>query len=162
MTLSLPRLSATIALFTCFSSVTLAASFPKGCEVSGFGYTDPYVILNDTPDQTFYLIQNKSNGLIELERFETRDVFMSPKLQTKIGSAQWAAFAADVSNIHFQCFYTMDDARTPVNCSEVLDICQYPRVKFALSNQGSYWVSTDKPLPQVIKDATAKGIYLHW
>ena len=140
----------------------MASNFPKGCEVSGFGFTNPYVIFNDTSNQTFYLIQNRSNNLIELERIETRDVFMSPKLQTKIGAAQWAAFAADVSNINFQCFYTLDDNRTPVNCSEVLDICQYPRVKFALSNMGSYWVSTDKPLAQVIKDATAKGIYLKW
>lgn len=163
MTIRSHQLKTTLALCAMISSTALANNnFPKGCEVSGFGYTGPYVILNDTQDQTFYLIQNRSQGVIELERFETRDVFMSPKLETKIGANQWAAFASDVSNIHFQCFYTLDGNRTPVNCSEVLELCQYPRVKFALSNMGSYWVSTDKPLQQVIKDATAKGIYLKW
>lgn len=150
------------AFISILSTSAMANDFPRGCEVNGFGYSDPYVILNETGNQTLYLIKNRSNSLIELERFETRDVFMSPKLQTKMGGAQWAAFASDVSNMYFQCFYTLDDQRTPVNCSEVLDICKYPRAKFALSNMGSYWVSTDKPLTQVIKDATAKGIYLRW
>jgi len=138
-------------------------SFPRGCEVTGFGFSKNYLILNEQGDQMLYLFQNHADQQIELEHYETQaDVFMSPKLESKLGTMHWAAFASDVANLYFQCFIKHGDERELVNCSDVLDVCQYPRVKFALSNQGNYWVSTDKPLAQVIKDATAKGIFLHW
>ncbi len=156
------NLTMALALSTLCANLSAAGDFPRGCEVSGFGFQDAKVLLNDTGEQTLYLIQNRSDTPIELERIESQEVFMSPKLQTKLGATQWAAFASDVSNTHFQCFTRVEDVVTPLNCRDVLDVCQYPRVKFALSNMGSYWVSTNKPQPQVIKDATAKGIYLKW
>lgn len=159
---SCTKLTAAIALSLTCSTLLAAGLFPRGCEVSGFGFNDPHLLLNDTGNQTLYLIQNRSNIQIELEHIETHDVFMSPKLETKLGALQWAAFASDVSNMHFKCFTRVEGVETPLNCREVLDVCQYPRVKFALSNMGSYWVSTNKPQSQVIKDATVKGIYLKW
>lgn len=152
------------AIILCFLCVTTCAAgkFPRGCEVTGFGYSDNYLILNETGEQTFYLIQNRSNDLIELERYETRDVFMSPTLQSKLNPSHWSAFASDIENLHFKCFKHDADNTELVNCSDVLEVCQYPRVKFALSNMGNYWVSTNKPQSQVIKDAIAKGILLRW
>jgi hypothetical protein len=144
------------------ASTVLAAKYPRGCEVTGFGYNENYLILNDKGEQTFYLIQNLTKQKIELERHETRDVFMSPTLQTKLNPGKWAAFAADIEDLHFKCFTVDDEQTNLVNCNEVLDICQYPRVKFALSNMGNYWVSTNKPQSRVIKDAIAKGILLRW
>jgi len=139
------------------------AIFPRGCEVSGFGFQSLYVTLNDTGSQTFFLIQNHSNLNIELERITTKDAFMTPRLQAKINANQWAAFASNVSNTHFKCFIRdREDIITPVTCGSVLEVCQYPRVRYALSNMGTYWVSTNKPQQQVIKEATAKGIYLKW
>lgn len=140
-----------------------APLFPKGCEVTGFGFSKQFLIINEHGDQTLYLLQNRSDKQIELEHYETHpDVFMSPKLESKLAAGHWAAFASDVENMYFQCYIKNGENRELVNCSEALDVCQYPRVKFALSNMGNYWVSTDKPQAQVIKDATAKGIYLRW
>ncbi|MDP3562055.1 MAG: enhanced entry protein EnhB [Legionellaceae bacterium] len=137
--------------------------FPRGCEVTGFGFSKNYLIVNEHGDQTFYLIQNHSDKQIEIEHYETQtDVFMSPKLESKLAPGHWSAFASDVANLYFQCIVQNGTERQVINCSDVLDVCQYPRVKFALSNMGNYWVSTDKPQAQVIKDATAKGIFLHW
>src|SRR3990167_3952514 len=149
------------------SAATLDVSphFPRGCEVSGFGYSKNFLIINEHGDQMFYLFQNRSHQTIELEHFETQaDVFMSPKLETQISPDHWSAFASDVSNLYFQCFvkHQTSQERQSVDCSEVLDVCQYPRVKFALSNMGNYWVSTNKEQGQVIKDAVAKGILLRW
>lgn len=144
------------------STPGMAATFPKGCEVTGFGYSDNYLILNETGDQTFYLIQNRTDDQIELERYETRDVFMSPSLQSKLNPDRWSAFACDVANMHFKCFKHKDNNTVLVNCGDVLEVCQYPRVKFALSNMGNYWVSTNKPQSSVIKEAIAKGILLRW
>ena len=137
-----------------------AYSFPKGCEVVGFAYNGPHLVVNDKGTQTFYLIQNHSNKSIELQRLANPDEFMSPPLTAKMEPGNWGAFASDVSNMQFQCFLT--EGHQPIACRDVLEVCQYPRVKFALSNMGNYWVSVNQTLRQVINEATAKGIYLRW
>lgn len=139
-----------------------ASGIPRGCQVIGFGYQNNFLILNDRNAQTFFLIQNRSNRMIELEHHETKEVFMSPKLRSKLEPSRWAAFAADEPNLHFMCSTQEGNDTVRVNCSDVLEVCQYPRVKFALSNMGNYWVSTNKDQGQVIKDAVAKGILLRW
>lgn len=153
-------------IFICFyiisGNVHAESKFPRGCEVTGFAYQDNYLILNETGKQTFYLIQNVSDSTLELERHETRDVFMSPSLKKKINPSRWAAFASDVQCLHFKCYSHKKNNIAMVNCSDVLEVCQYPRVKFALSNMGNYWVSANKPQSKVIKDAIAKGILLRW
>lgn len=139
-----------------------ASSFPRGCEAAGFGYNKHYLVLNDTGNQSFYLIQNRTNKKIELQRIETRDIFMSPPLLAKLDPQQWSAFASDVKYFYFQCLVRQADDVLPIPCEEALDVCQYPRVKFALSNMGNYWVSVNKPQTRVITDATSRGIYLKW
>lgn len=139
-----------------------ALAFPKGCEATGFGFDDPYVIFNDTGKQTYFLIQNHSDLGIKLQRVETEDMFMSPKLPSKLNPEKWSAFASDTPEIHFECISEIDGRPTRVSCRETLTICQYPRVKFALSNMGSYWVSTNKPQKQVIRESIKKGILLRW
>ncbi|KTD30413.1 MULTISPECIES: hypothetical protein [Legionella] len=145
-----------------FSSMAAANTFPHGCEVTGFGFNENYLVLNENGEQSFYLIQNRGNVPIELQRYETREVFMSPPLTAKLDPANWAAFASDVDHLHFQCFVKENEGNAPVDCRNVLEVCQYPRVKFALSNMGNYWVSTNKSQSQVINEAANKGIYLRW
>ncbi|MCX7116589.1 MAG: enhanced entry protein EnhB [Legionellales bacterium] len=144
------------------TTTIFASTFPKGCEVRGFGYSDNYLILNEKGQQSFYLIQNRSNHAIELEHHEPKDVFMSHKLHSKLDSFQWSAFASDVEGLYFKCFTQEGDLENSLKCSDVLDVCQYPRAKFALSNMGNYWVSSNKNQAQVIKESAAKGIFLHW
>lgn len=145
-----------------FTTIAASGSFPHGCEVTGFAFSENFLILNDHGEQAFYLLQNRSNKAIELELYETKEAFMSPKLHSKVEPLNWSAFASDIQNLHFKCFTQDGENTAMINCSEVLDVCQYPRVKFALSNMGNYWVSTNKAQGQVIKDAVAKGILLRW
>ena len=144
------------------TTTSLAASIPRGCELKGFAYTANDLILNEHGNQAFYLLQNHTNQPIEMEVHETQDVFMSPKLHSKLDPSGWSAFASDVMEFHFKCYTQDGENITVLNCADVLDVCQYPRVKFALSNMGNYWVSTNKEQGQVIKDAVAKGILLRW
>ena len=139
-----------------------ASSFPRGCEVTGFAYSQNNLILNETGDQTYYLIQNRSESKIELERHELGDAFMSPPLLATLEPTNWGAFASDVKNINFKCYKHVDENTSLVDCKDVLEVCQYPRVRFALSNMGSYWISTNKTQNEVIQDSVAKGIYLKW
>ena len=145
-----------------FHSMAAANTFPHGCEVTGFGFSQSYLVVNDSGAQAFYLIQNRSAAPVELQRYETREVFMSPPLSAKIAPSNWAAFASDVENLYFQCFASENDTTTKIDCRDVLDVCQYPRAKFALSNMGNYWVSTNKSQTQTINEAASKGIYLRW
>ena len=145
------------------TDATAETSFPRGCEVTGYGFSENDLVLNEKGQQAFYMLQNRSDKKVELEHFETQpDVFMSPKLEAKIDTQSWAAFASDIENLHFRCYTQENGDKMLVNCREAIDVCQYPRVKFALSNMGNYWISTNKPREQVIKDAVAKGILLRW
>ena len=139
-----------------------AEPFPRGCEITGFSFDNGTLLINDTGRQSFYLIRNHGTTPIQLQRIETRDVFMSPPLIAKIDATNTAAFASDVANFHFQCLTTNTEAVTPIDCRDVLEVCEYPRVKFALSNMGNYWVSINKTQQEIINDAVSKGIYLKW
>lgn len=157
------QLTAFLALSCLLPNAIAATSFPHGCEVSNYGFIDNDLVINEDGKQAFFMIQNRSDKKIELEHIETRpDVFMSPKLESKFDPSKWAAFASDVTNMHFRCYTQVNDERVVISCREALDVCQYPRVKFALSNMGNYWVSTNKVVEQVIKDSVAKGILLRW
>lgn len=150
-----------------FSGMTNASApklFPNGCEVRGFGFSQNYLVLNDNGAQSFYLIQNHGNKTIELERHETHEVFMSPSLRIKMDSFNWSAFASDVENQYFQCMLPQEEGQPSlqVDCRDYIDVCQYPRVKFALSNMGNYWVSINKTQTEAINESVNKGIYLHW
>lgn len=156
------QISKSLILSSLLISSAQAATFPRGCEVTGFGYSQNNLILNEKGDQSFYLIQNRSDAKIELERHETGDAFMSPPLQASLDPANWAAFASDVKNLNFKCYKHQDENTAIIDCRDVLDVCQYPRVKFALSNMGNYWISANKAQNAVIQDAVTKGIYLKW
>lgn len=151
-----------LSMLLSLSLSTAFAAFPRGCEVTGFAYSGTNLIVNNQGDQTFYLIQNRSPEHVELRRLASPDDFMTPPLTAKIAPEHWAAFASDIQNFPFQCFTLQENNTAKVDCRDVLDICQYPRVKFALSNMGNYWVSVDKEQQQTIKEATGKGIYLRW
>ena len=120
-----------------FATQSFAAIFPHGCELKGFGYQENNLILNERPEQSFYLLQNRSTHSIELEHHDIKNTFMSPKLHAKLDPLQWAAFASDIEDLQFKCSMNDADQIINLNCSEVLEVCQYPRAKFALSNKGN-------------------------
>ena len=152
-----------IGLFsTILPVLSFAESFPRGCEATGYYYQEKRIILNDDGKQKLYFFHNISKDMIEIERHETRDVFMSPTLKVKLQPGRWAAFASDIKQINFKCFINKDEQRIPFECSDVIDVCQYPRVKFALSNMGNYWADGDKSLRQIMQTCNKKGILLRW
>jgi len=139
-----------------------ATSFPKGCEASGFQYDGLELVLNEEGKQTLYFIKNNDRQGITLKYREDKAVFMSAGWQTDVSPRRWAAFAADEKNMHFQCIARGRHQQEQVDCKQVLELCQYPRVKFAGSNMGNYWVSENKSLRQTMRAAIKKGILLRW
>lgn len=144
------------------SSAHAESQFPRGCEVTGFGYNQNYLVLNETGNQSYYLIQNRSNSRVELEQLNTEEGFMNPPLHATLDPMNWGAFASDIQNLNFKCYKQIGEHPETISCSEVLDVCQYPRVRFALSNMGNYWILFNKPQGEIIQESVAKGIYLKW
>lgn len=156
-------ISTVIALLSLIIQIANAkATFPRGCEVSGFGFINQNLVLNENGQQSYYLIQNHSNIQVELERHATADVFMSPPLHAIIDPLNWGAFASDEKNLNFKCYKHQNENTVLIDCRDVLEVCQYPRVKFALSNMGNYWIAANKSQYDVIQESVAKGIYLKW
>ncbi|MBA4696286.1 MAG: enhanced entry protein EnhB [Legionella sp.] len=141
----------------------LTPLFPRGCESRGFVFNaEGHLILNDTGQQAFYLINNPHQQWIELERVETHETFLIPALTAKIDPMHWAAFSSNIEALHFECRIKENNQFKPVPCDQTLEVCQYPRVKYSASNRGNYWVSINKMLKGVIQDAVRQGIYLRW
>ncbi len=139
-----------------------ANTFPRGCEVLGFNYEQNFLVLNESGRQTFYLIQNRGDATIELERPAKNSAFMTPPLHVTLDPMNWSAFASDEKNAFFKCYKRVGEKASLIDCRDVLDVCQYPRVRFALSNMGNYWISSNKPQQSIIRDAINSGIYLKW
>ncbi|MGL5742197.1 MAG: enhanced entry protein EnhB [Legionella sp.] len=157
------QMNKTIVLSALLISTTQAASqFPRGCEVTGFGFSQNYLILNEHGNQSYYLIQNHSDTKIELECLNTDEAFMRPPLHAILDPMNWGAFASDIQNLNFKCYKRAEESAVLVDCRSVLEVCQYPRVRFALSNMGNYWISFNKPQGDIIQDSVTKGIYLKW
>jgi hypothetical protein len=153
----------------CFSSYAApavkakATAFPRGCTVSGFGYQGPELILNQDGEQTYYLIQNRSDFTVEMQKPKAQDDFMDPPLFALMKSKNWSAFASDVANFRFKCYKQENENQSvELNCQDVLEVCQYPRAKFPVSNYGNYWITTNNTQGAVIRESAAKGIYLRW
>lgn len=155
-------LNAFALLISFYTTTVHAEPFPRGCEVKGFAFSNGHLIINDSGKQSFYIIRNRSTVPIQMQRVETHNMFMSPPLTAKFNALASSAFASDIMNFHFECLTTDQENIQLLNCADVLDICEYPRVRFALSNMGNYWVSVNKTQQEVVNDAVAKGIYLKW
>lgn len=151
-----------VLFFMLISSAHAVSSFPRGCEVKGFGYEGPYLILNETGQQAYFLIQNHAAVTVELERRAQENSFMSPPLHVSLEPNLWGAFASDVAHLQFTCYQHIGEEVSVLPCSQVLDVCQYPRARFALSNMGNYWISANHAQQDVIQESVAKGIYLKW
>lgn len=133
-------------------------SFPHGCESVGFHFSDKEIILNEDGEQTIYFIENNSSKPLEVKYDEKKNVFMSVGWHTNLSAKRWAVFASDQKAQHFRCF----EKGEQVSCGQSLRVCQYPRVKFAVSNQGSYWVAQNMSLNQAKRKAIKTGILLRW
>lgn len=154
-----------LCTFTITFFLALAANahdYPGGCISGGYQFNNNYLFVNDSGQQTFFMIQNTSPYPLQLERVQTKEAFMAPKLSIIIDPNQWAAFASDSKQLPFECRVVEGTNASRVDCASHVDLCQYPHVKFALSNMGTYWVSFNKPKADIIKDSVKTGIYLKW
>jgi hypothetical protein len=147
--------------------ISFAYAYPKGCVPVDYTYSVDDVVLNESGVQRVYFFNNHGHQPVELVRHEDSDAEMNPSLNAKLDPGGWSAFASNIAYLYFSCYVpkSAEDgniSRFKVRCQDVIDICAYPRAKFAVSNEGNYWITSNKPQMDILKEVAAKGIYLHW
>lgn len=171
-----------------YNATTLAAAikgknrtFPYGCRVMGYGFDGDLLVIKPTyeqasstpnqdnsqpqqqaqsanPKQTIYLIHNKSNQTVALKAKKEEGEMYKPDHENVVGPNQWAAFAMDQDQVKFTCAH----GSSAINCSTILELCQYNHAKFSDSTMGSYWVVKSDTLENSVYGAIHIGILLRW
>jgi hypothetical protein len=142
-----------------------AAKFPRGCQAVGYEFHNGELILTPVrgepgPLQTLYFMHNKSFSRVQLTAKKMLGQTFSPAYPNVIDPDQWGAFAIDQEQLDFVCSNEYRRGRLE-DCERLLEICQYPRAKFAEHNMGTYWVSNSETLTDSVEQVTTDfGVWL--
>jgi len=150
-----------IIAHTAFSEKVKSKFYP-GCHEVGHRFVDNQLVLEplkvEDYDQTVFFIHNVSSDNLVLRYVPTTRDDIFPLWQTEIDSNRWAAFATDRTGMRFSCSSIYDDYK--INCQQALEVCQYPRAKFAAHNKGNYWLSGNKFKYPTRSEVIHKGVLL--
>lgn len=144
-------------------------TFPYGCRMMGYSYADNLLTIKPAydpapaPQQTMYLIHNKSNRAVQVKAKKSPGEAYKPDHDNVINANQWAAFAMDQDQVQFVCTAAGDrQDNNAINCEQVFEVCQYNHAKFSESTMGSYWVVKTDTLENAVYGAIHIGILLRW
>jgi len=170
-----------------FAATKKQRRFPHGCRHMGYGYQDGLLILKPIPNdsikpkktetlankeqqkpikpeeipvQTLYLLHNLSSHSIYLRTKKLPDVPFSPTHENTVRPNQWAALAVNQKELQFTC--AMAGTGEKIDCTNMFELCQYNRAKFASHNQGTYWVIKSGSRGQAKYGSIRNGILLKW
>lgn len=120
--------------------------FPPGCYPMGYKFKYYNLILKPTAryhPQTVYLIHNISNQSVKLFQARSGDDPYIMHNNTTIGANTWSVLATDEKEIKYICANGGEDILKikVVNCSKMLEICEFPRTRFGDNNRGNYWIA---------------------
>lgn len=147
-----------------FSEQKQTRKFIPGCEEVGHDFDDGQLVLNpvkpEMEDQTIYFIQNISGSTLKLKSINNLNEYY-PIFETTVEHGNWAVFATDKKGMTFGC-HSEYYGETKTDCLSAIEVCQFPRAKFAPHNQGNYWVTSNKAKYAARRDAIKAGILLRW
>lgn len=140
--------------------------FPNGCKPVGFSYVDGKLVLTPifTSEnvQTIFLFHNRAGHPVRFVSEKMPGQDFVPQYIHSIDPDQWSAFSMSSKHLQFACSSHDGEISSPVSCSETLDVCQYPRAKFADHNSGTYWLKNGATLQEMIQIIVDDGILLRW
>ena len=118
--------------------------YPYGCFPIGYHFEYFNLILTPTAKvypQAVYFIHNISNRSVNLFQTRTGKEPYTVHINSTIQARYWSVLASDEKKSKYIC---TNDAKNLVghdviNCSKVLDICEYPYVRFGDNHHGNYW-----------------------
>ena len=157
-----------ITLLT-FTTTGLAKKrkFPRGCDEVGFTFQGNNLILTPTsenPEQTLYLLHNLAGKRIQLVTQQPwRKKITDFNWKSSLDPYRWTAFALSRKNIAFMCRYDyISHEDRYINCMKALEVCEYPRAKFAEGKMGTYWIAENSSMREIVRRTIRSGILLRW
>ena len=118
--------------------------FPHGCSPVGYQFDYYHVIFKPAAkfqSQTVYFIHNLSNKTVKLLQSRTGNDPYIIHINSSIMPNRWSVFATDEKATKFIC--AVADGKglhdRVINCSKVLDICEFPMTRFGGNHRGNYW-----------------------
>lgn len=141
-------------------------AYPTGCSPIGFKFSNGVLVLApvhkaEAQQQVIYFIQNKSKQDILFTDQRDSNLPYIMHNNNSLKSNLWAVFAAD-SKTKFICSKT-DKAQTVqsiLDCEDLVKVCEYANVKFALNNRGNYWATSNMSMSEAIREIVHQGILL--
>lgn len=140
--------------------------FPNGCKPVGFSYENGKLNLTPVSSsenvQTIFLFHNRSPQSIKFVSEKLPGQDFVPQYIHAMAPEQWSAFSISSKHLQFTCSSNDGEASSPISCEGSLDICQYPRAKFADHNSGTYWLKSASTMQEMIQVIVDDGILLRW
>lgn len=151
-----------ISLLLFVKSVWGAQDPPNNCLNTEYKYEAGQLILSPEIGeeiQRLYLVRNNSPNTLVLSH-TNEDYLISLGWKSTIDRDHWSAFGVDEPGFAIDCLRKESDDTIPVACEEVVEVCYLPNTRFALSSLGSFWLSENKQLNQVLVETRRKGVKL--
>ncbi len=135
-------------------------NFPESCKPSGFEFRNNDLTLNKGAgtEQGLYLFYNNSANDVWLNHPVGKDPGASAGWASNLNTGNWSAFAINKENFTLTCSETEQGAVKKLSCDKVLKVCKFTKPVFKPEETGSYWVSEDKPLSNVLEEIGSRGI----
>jgi len=162
------QLALTLSLIAITANATAASKeqrFPHECTAQGYQLTPYSVTFTPTAKyhpQALYFVKNISNKNVNLLQTRTGDEDYVNYLQNTIKPNLWSSLALDEPETTFICTTTNNRTGKPfaIDCSKVLDICEFTRVRFGENHRGNYWISHNKSMRATFNSTKWHGVLM--
>lgn len=159
------KMSKGMIFYSCLLLVCItvdARRFPIGCNNTGYSFNYNTVQIEtgeNNSQQTMYFVHNVAKQPITLYQMRTGEEPYVIHINNSIEAKQWAVYATDESLSRFICTVPSNQSRygSIVNCSDVLEICQYTNAVFAPNGFGNYWAVSSMELSDAQAEVIAQG-----
>ena len=122
---------------------------PHGCFQQGYQFDYFHVIFTPTAKfhpQTVYFVHNVSKRSVKLFQSREGNEPYVMHINTTIIPKRWSVYATDEKKSKFICAVKNKKGLHDqvIDCSKVLDVCEFPWTRFGDNHRGNYWALTNR------------------
>lgn len=135
------------------------SDFPEGCIAEGYEFKDNNLVLNGSSSkQSLYLFHNISDKSFWLNHVMSKDPGASAGWASELNADNWSATALGTENFEVNCTILGSGEVKDLNCKDVVKVCKFEEPVFNSEDSGSFWVSENKPLTELLEAIKSRGI----
>lgn len=146
-------------LFFCVLSLTAsswASVQPKTCKP--LPLSGDTVAIKTKPSDVF-LFTNTGKLTIWLTASSSKGA--SAGWSTKLDAGQWSALLLSNKKLAFQCVESQPGHEQTISCKDLIQVCHWVKTAVPSKLNGSFWLSENKALKNVVSEVKQRGIVLH-